>query len=141
MSFSRVDEKSRKRPEGRNCLLAYGYDEPQQTLLRQLLRQAGIDELVAVTEGGTGLVVRDLVTDAPQNTPMTPLPQNPVAVFHAVSDSELNQFLNVFRSSGLPRPLFAVATPTSINWRFGDLVTELMRERRAMEKQNGNPQG
>lgn len=141
MSFSRVDEKSQKRPEGRNCLLAYGYDETQQALLRQLLQQAGIDELVVVTEGGTGLVVRDLVTDPPQNAPMSPFPQNPVAVFHAVSDSELNQFLNVFRGSGLPRPLFAVATPTSINWRFGDLVTELMRERRAMEKQNKSPQG
>jgi hypothetical protein len=133
MSFSRVDETSKQRPEGRNCLLVYGFDEAQQAVLKTLIAQVGIEELLPVTPGGTGVVIRDLVADHPENSPLEPLPQNPVAVFHAVSDSELNHFLNVFRSAGLPRPLFAVVTPTSRNWRFGDLVSELMQERRAME--------
>jgi hypothetical protein len=136
MGFSRVDANSETRPEGRNCLLAYGFDEAQQGALRKLLIQAGIEELVPVTDEGTGLLLAELLADSPQNKAMSPLPASPVAVFHSVSDAGLNRFLTLFRASGLPRPLFAVVTPTSIQWRFGDLVSELMRERRAMEKEN-----
>ena len=134
MGFTKVDEHSDIRPDGRNCLLAYGYDGTQQAALLALLQQAGIDMLVEVTPGGTGCLLRDLIANTPQEHPMEPLPPVPVVVFHAVSDGELNRFLTLFRGAGLPRPLFAVATETSIHWRFGDLASELMRERRAMEK-------
>ena len=136
MGFTKVDENSGTRPDGRNCLLVYGYDKIQQDMLQTLLAQAGIDELLEVTADGTGCVLGDLIANSPQDHPMEPLPPVPVAVFHAVSDAELNRFLTLFRSSGLPRPLFAVATETSILWRFGDLAAELMRERRAMEKKS-----
>ena len=134
MGFTKVDEHSDTRPDGRNCLLVYGYDEIQQAALLDLLPQAGIDELFVVAPGGTGCLLRDLIANAPQEQPMDPLPPVPVVVFHAVSDGELNRFLTLFRGAGLPRPLFAVATETSIHWRFGELAAELMRERRAMEK-------
>lgn len=134
MGFSRVDAQSESRSEGRNSLLAYGFDEAGQAVLHSLLVQAGIEELLVVGDQGTGLLLSELLEDAPQQTAMDPLPPCPVAVFHAVSDAELNRFLTLFRESGLPRPLFAVVTPTSIHWRFGELASELLRERRAMEK-------
>lgn len=134
MGFSRVDEKSEKRSEGRNCLMAYGYDDASLTVIKTLLTQAGIDELLPVGEGGTGLVIRDLLAGTTQDIPCESLPSVPVAVFHAVSDRELNSFLHLYRTSGLIQPLFAVVTPTSENWRFGDLAVELLRERRTLEK-------
>ena len=134
MGFVKVDAHSETRANGRNCLLAYGFDGEQQAVLHRLLVKAGIEELVMVTAQGTGLLLSEILEDAPPQAAMEPLPPSPVAVFNAVSDAELNRFLTLFRESGLPRPLFAVVTPASIHWRFGDLVKELMGERRAMEK-------
>ena len=62
-------------------------------------------------------------------------------VLNAVSDSELNQFIKQFRTIGVERPLFAVVTETSINWKFHDLIDDLIEEKKMfdkMRKQNKN---
>jgi hypothetical protein len=59
---------------------------------------------------------------------------NPAIILNAVSNAELNSFVHNFKTLGLKRPLFAVVTPTSIHWKFNDLIDDLLEEKAMFEK-------
>jgi hypothetical protein len=162
MAFVKIDEKSARRPDGTNCVLVYGYGKHNMEMIAKTAAEAGIDGIVHVEKSHLGHIIMNLldnvslfhqsqtsepmipyVSDMPKtdNEPVaaTALPfthdiSDPVVVMSALSDTELTLFMNKFRTLGLEKPLFAVVTPTTIHWRFGDLALELGKERSEIEK-------
>lgn len=54
-------------------------------------------------------------------------------VMSGITANELDNIISVYRSTGLPRPLWATLTPVSENWTLATLLEELKKERNAME--------
>jgi hypothetical protein len=54
-------------------------------------------------------------------------------VMSGITANELDNIISVYRSTGLPRPLWATLTPVSENWTLATLLEELKKERSAME--------
>ncbi len=133
MGFSKIDPTRQERPEGRNCLLVYGYEQKDLLILDGLREETGISDLIQIEEERAGHPLQALISDVDGNLPYDAALPGPAIVFHAVSESELNSFLAGYRETGLKRALLAVTTPTSILWRFGDLLNELARERKKLE--------
>ena len=63
----------------------------------------------------------------------TALPE-PIAVFHGLSDRELDRALAVLREGGAPIQLKAVTTPTNLQWTPAELWRNLAAERKALSK-------
>lgn len=55
-------------------------------------------------------------------------------VLSGLSGSQLQAFLSGYRTSGLPRPIFASVTPINLEFPVGKLLVELLREQREMTK-------
>ncbi len=134
MAFTKVGETNKTRPSGRNCLMVFGYEDAALATIESIRKEIGIDEIIPLKTGRLGNTLAEILENEPLEKPYEKEIPGPIGVFSAVSDYELNTFLNRFRESGLKKALFAVVTPTSRNWRFGDLASELARERKAMSK-------
>jgi len=57
-------------------------------------------------------------------------------ILSGLTERELHTVLKNYRPLGLPSPLWATLTETSVNWPLKTLLIELMSEREALRKQN-----
>ncbi|WP_018963578.1 DUF3783 domain-containing protein [Coprothermobacter platensis] len=60
-------------------------------------------------------------------------------LLHGFSDEELSKVMKACRAA-LPEKefVFAVTTPTNMQWKVGDLMEEVVKEHEFMKKQRGN---
>ncbi len=129
-TFSRIDADKTDRPEGRNCILVYGYGKHHTGAIAETAQAVGIDATLPLEARHLGVRIRDLLDGSEAQVAFEHEVAEPIIVMSALSDAEMNAFMDRFRGLGIPRPLFAMVTPTSRNWRFGDLALELGKERR-----------
>ncbi|TDT67340.1 uncharacterized protein DUF3783 [Hypnocyclicus thermotrophus] len=134
MSFTKIDENSIERPEGKNCILAYGYSQEENSIINEFSKKIGIEHFIHIPTEKTHHTLEELVINNLDNSTSISKINEKAIVFNAVSDKELNEFISKFKLLNLQRPLFAVVTPTSKSWKFIDLITELMKEREEFKK-------
>jgi len=132
MTFKKVDTTNHQRPEGKACILVSGYNEKELTLILDYTKKVGIENLIEVKN--QEMTLKQII-DAVKDDIINEINEKAI-VLNAISDKELNAFIHDFKTLGLPRPLFAVVTPTSINWKFKELVMELLEEKKAFQNRN-----
>ncbi|MGM0509089.1 MAG: DUF3783 domain-containing protein [Fusobacteriota bacterium] len=133
MAFKEIKKDAKKRPEGNNCVMVYGYDDNQIDILENKVRAVGIDDLYNIKTENTHNTLTEIANgklDKKDN--LEDLPEKAV-VFNAVSDSELNDFITLYEDNILGKTLFAVVTENSKSWSFSKLINELIREREEIE--------
>ncbi len=132
-TFSRV-VRSENCLYGPRALLVCGFTPEGQSAILERIEAAGLDSLsvvFATTEdlatGLGGLFTRDSGTGRDEPSRM------PAAVIMAgISEAELHQLMERYRSAGMPWPLWATLTPTSETWTLRALLKELAAERAAL---------
>ena len=141
MSFQKIDHEDTTRPEGRTCILVYGYDKIALSQIDKYAASIGALPIVEIKPEhindtlGTIIEGASLKASAPKDSPLIP-----TIVLNAVSNAELNAFVHNFKNLGLARPLFAMVTETSIKWSFKQLVADLMEERAMFMKMQAEKQ-
>ena len=134
MSFQQINQEDNQRPDGKTCILVAGYDPIALNNIKAYAKSMDIDEVVEVKKDQMNNTLRQLI-DHTGNVSTKPVEQvMPAIVLNAVSSAELNQFVHNFKTLKLPKCLFAMVTPTSINWKFQDLVKDLLEERAMFQK-------
>ncbi len=134
MTFKKIDHEDNQRPEGKTSILVFGYDPIALNSIKTYAAELAIPEVIEVKNDQTYNTLKQLI-DHKGNFSAKPLAYSaPAIVLNAVSSAELNQFVHNFKTLGLPKCLFAVVTPTSINWKFHDLIEDLLEERAMFEK-------
>jgi hypothetical protein len=129
MAFEKIDHQNNSRPEGKTCLLVYGYDETALNKIKHYALDYSIFELVHVTHTTMGNTLQNLIEHTEKPTFGVDQVDAQAIVLNAVSPQELNNFVINFKTLGLPNPLFAVVTPISINWPFHELLKDLLEEK------------
>ncbi|QUH27667.1 DUF3783 domain-containing protein [Vallitalea guaymasensis] len=134
MSFEQINNEDSKRPEGRNCILIYGYNSEEISTIEKFSLGRGIDECVVVTDDMLGNKIKDIIENNIIPVKYKTGIKSKTIVFNALSNKEVHSFINLFKDTGLKKPIYAVATPTSVKWQFGELIKELIKERMSMSK-------
>jgi len=129
MAFEKIDHQNNNRPEGKPCLLVYGYDETALKKIHGYASHYNIFDLVEVTPTTIGNTLQNLIDHNDKPTFGIDWIDTSAIVLNAVSPQELNAFVRNFKTLGLSNPLFAVVTPISINWPFYELLKDLLEER------------
>ena len=132
-TFSRV-ARSANRLYGPRALLVCGFTPEGQSAILERIEAAGLASLsvvfAATADLATGLdalFARD--SGAGRDEPS----RMPAAVIMAgISEDELHQLMESYRSAGMPWPLWATLTPTSESWTLRALLKELAAERAAL---------
>lgn len=140
MSFQKVNQEDTQRPEGKTCILVFGYDPIALNTIKDYASKIGVEPVIEVKSDSTYNTLQQLINGTGNVSKQALKYTAPAIVLNAVSSAELNQFVHNFKTLGLPRPLFAMVTPTSINWKFQDLIEDLLEEKAMFEKMHAERQ-
>lgn len=134
MSFQKINKTDSQTPEGRECILVYGFSGKDLQVLKGYSVMLGIRDIVQIQQDMLDIKIKNILEDNIEKEQGEPGPKDRAIVFNAFSGQKLNTFIANFKSTGLIQPLLATVTATSIDWKFRDLVNELQRERAAIAK-------
>ena len=134
MSFQQINQEDNQRPDGKACIMVAGYDPIAFNNIKTYAASMNIDEVIEVKKDQMNNTLRQLIDHTGNVSIKAIEPAMPAIVLNAVSSAELNKFVQHFKTLKLPKCLFAMVTPTSINWKFHDLVKDLLEERAMFQK-------
>lgn len=139
MGFEKIDKKETNTPEGRECILTYGFTGKEFQKIKKYSAMVGVRDIIEIQQDMLGIKIKDILEDHLIKEAGLEGPEERLIIFNAFSGKKLNAFIGNFKNLGMLQPLLATVTPTSIEWRFRDLITELQREREAIAKNNETP--
>lgn len=127
--FERLDDDDGPGP-GPAAVLLCAFEEHETAAVATLLEQIGAGEHLVVhcsTTMGQWPLVRALSGD--DGGQLLPAGQAPrIMLLSGLSGGQVNELLDRYRASELPRPVFAMATESNLEWTIIDLMGNLMAE-------------
>ena len=134
MSFQKIDKEDTLVPQGRECILVYGFGGKDYVKLKSFCAMIGVRDIIQVDGDMLGEKIQNILEDSITKNECEDAPTDRTIILNAFSGQRLHTFLGNFKKAGITRPLMATVTPTSIKWTVLDLITELQREREAIAK-------
>ena len=123
-------------------ILLWNYSFEDLLELDRLFQEVGAPEARAVEKDQGEVTVRDILfADARGEGEFSC--DEKVMLFFNVPGPMIHTLMQETRKLDMPRPIFAMVTPQSIEWKFSELVGHLVKERdfirkRAEEERKGN---
>ena len=126
---------------GPRKLLLCGFGAESQKKFESLLDPTGLADVpkvwVATEQGTAALADLLLLSDGTGAGAESGLPR--AVIVAGITEAQLIGLMTASRKSGMQPALWAVLTPVSESWTVGQLLTELAREREAMQKRPRAP--
>lgn len=121
---------------GPPAVLVCGFATNIENTLKKVLVNVGAEEhrVVFCTPEMVKQPLGNALESMDDSTPAEADKLPKAMVLSGLSGSQLQGFLSSYRTSGLPRPIFAAVTPTNLGFPVGTLLVELLSEQRQMSK-------
>jgi hypothetical protein len=113
-------------------LLIYGFSDSQYQRIEQRLAQIGVPAPARLERRHGSAVIGDVLRRGTVGAEELDCDER-LVLFYKVSDAGVSSLMRVFKSLEVPKPIFAVVTPTSITWTLAELMQHLIEEKRAHE--------
>ena len=134
-TFERV-QHSDEPMYGPQKLLLCGFPAPAQPKFASVLKMAGLQDVAAVwaNEENARQTLAELL-DFPDGTGVDKDSALPRAIIvSGITENQLHSLMTICRKSGMQQALWAALTPTSETWPLGQLLNELLAERKALSR-------
>jgi hypothetical protein len=121
--------------EGKARILAFGFSPAEEARIDEGLAALGVPAPLKLQPGHGGLTLRSILEGAGEAPVASDglTSSERLVLFHNVSDAGVQGLMRFFRQTSGGRPIFAVVTPTSIDWTLGFLLEHLREERAALD--------
>ena len=133
--FERI-KPSDKPLYGPHKLLLCGFSTGEQSRFNAVLKTVGLSNVtkIWVSENQSHTVLSDLLIlpDGEGEGESSRLPK--AIIVSGILEKELFSLMRVYKTTGMKNTLWATLTPTSENWTIQQLLSELLSERRAMQR-------
>lgn len=134
MSFKKIDSQDSLQPEGKKALLIYGYNNEEINQIKEYGAAFNIESYIDVPKEKCGYTLEELLENPSESKMYGGAVLRKSIILNAFSGQDTQNFINGFKESGVPRPIFAVVTEHSKKWQLGKLVKELILESQMMGK-------
>lgn len=115
-------------------LLIHGFDYDEQLKLNEVLKENNLPLYKVIDETIVNLTIEEILINKEVGIVSTSVQKEKVVLFNQCSDEEIKTAMRAIKACYSQKPIFAVVTPTSINWKFDYLLEHLMEERSRFEK-------
>jgi hypothetical protein len=136
-TFEKVT-RSEKILYGPRKLLLCGFGTEARKKFNTVLETTGLADLpkvwVTTEQGSTALAGLLELPDGSGSEAASALPR--AVIVAGISEAQLISLITVCKKSGMQQALWAVLTPVSEKWTVQQLLTELAREREALQKKS-----
>ncbi|MCA1926946.1 MAG: DUF3783 domain-containing protein [Calditerrivibrio sp.] len=107
-------------------LIVGGFDEKELSVL------IGFDNFSVkiLHREDTDYILKDFINA--ESAAVSPL-EIKVILFHNFNKEQIFDFINFYKSLGMARPIFAMVTQHSIEWKIKDLIYHLLQEEKEVK--------
>lgn len=115
-------------------MLIFGFNTEEIDVINKLQAEQNLPEIKTITNDMTSMKIKDIIQGFKFEIYGVSLPAEKVILFNNLSDEELERTIKILRGSLQVKPIFAIVTPTSIEWEYKYLLEHLMEEREWFRK-------
>ncbi|QGU93952.1 DUF3783 domain-containing protein [Clostridium bovifaecis] len=127
--------------ETEKTLLICGFNDEEESTLRKLLEENSLPQHKVIKDNMADITIGDILSDVDSSGEGYNLPKEKIVLFNKCQDDEVMRCMKVIKANFTEKPIFAMVTPTSIQWKFKDLLEHLMQERKWYENRTKKPKG
>jgi hypothetical protein len=115
--------------ETEKTLLVYGFNHQEEEVLKKLLEKNNLPQYKVVKDDMGEITLKDILLGRAYEKEICDLPKEKVVLFNRCEDSDVMNGMKAIKDNFNQNLVFAVVTPTSIGWKFKDILEHLMQER------------
>lgn len=115
-------------------ILIYGFSQEEIVNIGELILDNNLIKFKVIDRYGSKMTVENIIQGVRLPLADGNINDEKVVLFNNLNDEELEKTIKIFKNSIDKKTIFAVVTPTSINWTFDELLEHLMQERKWIEK-------
>lgn len=123
-----------RRIPGPRAVLLCGFSASEAEEVRALLdkAQTGTERLVLCSEGMLRRPLREVLEASVEEDPVLPERLPRVVLLSGMTEGQIQLFLDAFRASRLPRPIFATTTDSNLERNLREILVDLLQEHRSL---------
>lgn len=110
-------------------ILIFGFNEEEKTKIAEIILKNNLPKHKVISNFMAKMKVKNIIEGIKLPTVTKELAPEKVVLFNNLEDVELEKSLKLFKNE-FKGIIFAVTTPTSINWTFEQLLSHLIEERK-----------
>lgn len=115
--------------DNNKMMLVYGFNEEERAFLDTMIKELQLPSYKLIEKNMANMKIRDIIDGPLLDTYDKQLSDEKVVMFNNFTDYELDMAIRTIRSNKNIKPILAVVTPTSIDWKFHYLLEHLIEER------------
>ena len=132
MTFKKINENEQNNIHDRSCIILVNFNNKEAAAIKTVSSFAGINRIVLTSKNGN-TKIKDIldgnISDDNENTW-----SEKAIIFNNIPTNRVSGFLDGLKKMKIRRPLTAMVTEVSIDWKLDTLIYNLKEERKSIAK-------
>lgn len=133
MTFKKINENEQNNIHNRNCMILVNFNNKEINSIKTVSSFAGIKDRIILTSKNGNTKIREIldgnVSDDNENSW-----SEKAIIFNNIPTNKVSGFLDGLKKMKIKRPLTAMVTEVSIDWKLETLIYNLKEERKSIAK-------
>ena len=133
MTFKKINENEQQNIHDRSCIILVNFNSKELAAIKTVSGFAGIRDRIAVTSKNGNTKIKDIL-DGNMVDDNEDVWSEKAIIFNNIPTNRVTGFLDGLKKMKIRRPLTAMVTEVSIDWKLNTLIYNLKEERKAIAK-------
>lgn len=133
MTFKKINENEQQNIHDRSCIILVNFNNKELAAIKTVSGFAGIRDRIAVTSKNGNTKIKDIL-DGNMVDDNEDVWSEKAIIFNNIPTNRVTGFLDGLKKMKIRRPLTAMVTEVSIDWKLNTLIYNLKEERKAIAK-------
>ncbi|MBU5336226.1 DUF3783 domain-containing protein [Intestinibacter bartlettii] len=133
MTFKKINENEQQNIHDRSCMILVNFNSKELAAIKTVSGFAGIRDRIAVTSKNGNTKIKDIL-DGNMVDDNEDVWSEKAIIFNNIPTNRVTGFLDGLKKMKIRRPLTAMVTEVSIDWKLNTLIYNLKEERKAIAK-------
>ena len=133
MTFKKINENEQQNIHDRSCMILVNFNSKELAAIKTVSGFAGIRDRIAVTSKNVNTKIKDIL-DGNMVDDNEDVWSEKAIIFNNIPTNRVTGFLDGLKKMKIRRPLTAMVTEVSIDWKLNTLIYNLKEERKAIAK-------
>ena len=133
MTFKKINENEQNNIHARSCIILVNFNNKEVAAIKTVSSFAGIKDRIVLTSKNGNTKIKDIldgnISDDNENTW-----SEKAIIFNNIPTNRVSGFLDGLKKMKIRRPLTAMVTEVSIDWKLDTLIYNLKEERKSIAK-------
>ena len=126
MTFKKINENEQNNIHDRSCIILVNFNNKEVAAIKTVSSFAGIKDRIVLTSKNGNTKIKDILDGNTWS--------EKAIIFNNIPTNRVSGFLDGLKKMKIRRPLTAMVTEVSIDWKLDTLIYNLKEERKSIAK-------